>query len=125
MSASKRKNGQGKATAANKKQKKKVASDDEAAGVPQAAMPGRYDKRAPGSIAMCGECGKRFTVTKYTASNPLGSGLLCMPCSNESVATVADKPKPKATKKRVVKTHEEKEFKPVKTLQQACIAVRF
>ncbi|KAL8278410.1 hypothetical protein RQP46_009100 [Phenoliferia psychrophenolica] len=124
VSPAKRKGAQAKG-AASKKQKKQAPSDDEAesGGVPQAPKPGRYDKRAPGSIAMCGECGKRFTVTKYTASNPLGNGLLCLPCSNESIATISAKPKPKATKKRVVKSVEEKEFKPLKTLQQACIAV--
>lgn len=34
------------------------------AGVKEGPKPGRYDKRAPGSISMCGECGKKFTVTK-------------------------------------------------------------
>lgn len=48
-----------------------------------------------------------------------------MPCWNESIQTLSEaKPKPKAPKRRAVKTLEEKEFKPVRTLQQACIAVR-
>ncbi|KAK4698450.1 DNA repair protein RAD7, partial [Phenoliferia sp. Uapishka_3] len=125
---SKRKGGPTKGAAA-KKQKKAAGSEGdggfEIAGVTEGPKPGRYDKRAPGSIAMCGECGKKFTITKYTASNPLGKGLLCHPCSNESIETVsaAATPKPKAPKRRASKAVDERVFKPVRTLQQACIAV--
>lgn len=60
--------------------KKKAADDDDEgdefnlAGVKEGAKPGRYDKRIPGSMTKCGECGKRFTVTKVSCRCRLGPG---------------------------------------------------
>lgn len=48
------------ATAASKKKKQAEA----AAAVPDKPTAGRYDHRALGAIQKCGECGRKFTVTK-------------------------------------------------------------
>ena len=143
VESGKRKNAaKGKAAAA-KKAKVDASEGFQLAGMPEGPKQGRYNDRIPGAISMCGECGKRFTVTKvsrtpgwaetreadapmgqYTVKNPLGGGLLCSPCSNESFEKPT-LPKPKAApKKRAVKTLEEREFKAIKTLQQVCINVR-
>ncbi|KAM0755008.1 RNI-like protein [Meredithblackwellia eburnea MCA 4105] len=127
----KRKNNSAAALAAKKKKARKDAGgddDEDEMFVNAPAKPGRYDNRIPGSIAMCAECGKKFTVTKYTASNPLGNGVLCLPCSQESInsggnARAPTGPKAKQVKKRATKAVEEKEYKTVKTLQQICIGV--
>ncbi|SCV71669.1 BQ2448_3257 [Microbotryum intermedium] len=87
---------------------------------------GKYEHRTPGMISICADCGKRFTVTKYTASNPHGSGLLCSPCTSESIEDRAANPlKPVAKKvvKKRQKVVEETQFRPIKTLQQTVIDV--
>lgn len=114
----------GDSTETAKKKKKLQEEEFNIAGKKEGPKPGRYDNRTPGAIAVCGECGKKFTVSKYTASNPLGAGLLCSPCTSESIETIAAvKPKARAPKKRAVKALDEREYKPVKTLQQCCINV--
>ncbi|KAG0143777.1 hypothetical protein CROQUDRAFT_660863 [Cronartium quercuum f. sp. fusiforme G11] len=93
---------------------------------PSRPKPGKYADRKPGMIATC-ECGKRFTVTRYTPSEP-GRGQLCDTCSKEGFGKKSDaKDGPPATKKRKTKKNQ-----PVKsiwsehttqTLQMACISV--
>ncbi|BGP26547.1 DNA dependent ATPase [Rhodotorula toruloides] len=118
--------------ASKKKAKKDKAADDEdgftLAGAPHAApKKGRYDDRMPGAIAVCAECGKKFTVSKYTASNPRGPGLLCSPCTSESIEDRASFPslpkKPKLVKKKSQKGVEETMYTPVPALQQACLSI--
>ncbi|GAA5959524.1 hypothetical protein JCM3765_002355 [Sporobolomyces pararoseus] len=94
---------------------------------------GRYENRTPGSISVCSECGKKFTVSKYTASNPNGPGMLCGACTTESIEDRATFPsastsksnqkKPIVKKKKSQKSIEETLYKPVITLQQTCLSV--
>lgn len=98
---------------------------------------GRYEHRPVGSFAVCADCGKKFTVSKYTASNPNAQvgGVLCQPCTSESIeeratfpgagASGASTPKrPKAPpKKKSQRGVDETLFTPIPTLQQACLAV--
>ncbi|GAA6000740.1 UV-damaged DNA-binding protein RAD7 [Rhodotorula paludigena] len=103
-------------------------------GLPHAPAPkkGRYEDRTPGAIAVCAQCGRKFTVSKYTASNPHGAGLLCSPCTSESTgesieqrATFpsASKGLKKPVKKKAVKAEIETLYTPVPTLQQTCVAL--
>jgi DNA repair protein RAD7 len=46
--------------------KKKQAEGQAYAQKKDAPKAGRYDNRAPGAIASCGECGRKFTVTKVS-----------------------------------------------------------
>ncbi|BGP34124.1 UV-damaged DNA-binding protein rad7 [Rhodotorula toruloides] len=120
-------------SAASKKKAKKDKGGEEEdgftlAGAPHAApKKGRYDDRMPGAIAVCAECGKKFTVSKYTASNPRGPGLLCSPCTSESIEDRATFPslpkKPKLVKKKSQKGVEETMYTPVPALQQACLSI--
>ncbi|ORY88973.1 hypothetical protein BCR35DRAFT_189676 [Leucosporidium creatinivorum] len=92
------------------------------------AKKGRYENRTPGVISVCSDCGKRFTVTKYTATNPSGPGLLCSPCTSESIEDQAaggqfKAPKPKVVKKKATKAVESGPGRTIKTLQQICISV--
>ncbi|KAM0790783.1 hypothetical protein ACM66B_004631 [Microbotryomycetes sp. NB124-2] len=133
----KRKQPTPKQTAAALKKKKKMDQDangdgsmfDLAGQAHPAPKKGRYENRPPGSIAVCSDCGKKFTVTKYTATNPNGGGLLCSPCTSENIEDLAagakKKPAPKAkpAKKKAVRATEERLYRPIKTLQQNCIAV--
>ncbi|KAH9818650.1 hypothetical protein DFH28DRAFT_1080572 [Melampsora americana] len=78
--------------------------------------PGKYADRKPGMIAICAECAKKFTVTRYTPSEQ-GRGQLCDTCSKEGRAPA---------KKR--KTKKNQPFKAtwsedLKTLQMSCISV--
>ncbi|GAA5826959.1 hypothetical protein JCM3770_005182 [Rhodotorula araucariae] len=121
------------ATSSGSKRKAKKnpdqGSDDfNLAGVPHSApKKGRYENRTPGSIAVCAECGKKFTVSKYTASNPHGTGLLCSPCTSESIEDRATFPAAAKAKKPVKKKAQRAEletlFTPLPTLQQTCLAV--
>ncbi|GAA5985880.1 hypothetical protein JCM10908_006317 [Rhodotorula pacifica] len=142
----------GKSAAAAKKKKllKKPDEDQVAAngfslGGSQLAPPppskqGRYASRPVGSFAVCAECGKKFTVSKYTASDPKGGGgVLCQPCTSESIEERATFPgagkgagsgsgastpkRPKITKKKSQKGVDETLFTPVITLQQSCLAI--
>ena len=64
---------------------------------------------------------------QYTSSNPQGPGLLCGPCSSAIgggvAALTAPKPKKAPLKKKPQKAPEERDLKPVTTLQQTCINV--
>lgn len=132
--------------------KKKQAEGAAHAAKNNAPKAGRYDNRAPGAIASCGECGRKFTVTKvgstfahddgkdrvklmhyllsdldqYTTINPLGKGgVLCSSCSTEGFV-VAPKPKVKAApKKRAVPKKEEaaEKMRILPTLQSLCITL--
>ncbi|BGP50239.1 UV-damaged DNA-binding protein rad7 [Rhodotorula kratochvilovae] len=122
----------GKDAAASKSKKKKPSDTDgddfNLAGVPHSApKKGRYENRTPGSIAVCAECGKKFTVSKYTASNPRGGGLLCAPCTSESIEDRAAFPAAVKAKKPVKKKAQRAEletlYTPIPTLQQTCLAV--
>ena len=133
-------------TAAKKRKLKKPEGVDEDGfrlGGSQLPAPapkkGRYEHRPVGSFAVCAECGKKFTVSKYTASNPNAEvgGVLCQPCTSESIeerasfpgaagaASGASTPKrPKAPqKKKSQRGVDETLFTPIPTLQQACLAV--
>ncbi|KAK4047874.1 UV-damaged DNA-binding protein rad7 [Microbotryomycetes sp. JL221] len=119
--------------AALKKKKKQQDADGEgifdlAGQAHPAPKKGRYENRPPGSIAVCSDCGKKFTVTKYSATNPNGGGLLCSPCTNENIEDLAAgvkkaAVKTKPVKKKAVRAVEERLYRPIKTLQQQCIAV--
>ncbi|GAA5859495.1 hypothetical protein JCM1840_004641 [Sporobolomyces johnsonii] len=128
-SATKRKAPKQPTAAALKKQKQQQADEFMIAGKAEGPKKGRYENRTPGAIAVCAECGKKFTVSKYTASNPNGPGMLCSPCTNESIedrATFpgANKPKPKApAKKKAQKALDESFYQPVTSLQQSCLSV--
>lgn len=64
-------------------------------------------------------------IAQYTASNPLGSGVLCASCSTEGFGNIpAAKVAKPAVKKRAVKRVEEREVRAVPTLQSLCITVR-
>ncbi|GAA5960185.1 hypothetical protein JCM21900_000432 [Sporobolomyces salmonicolor] len=112
-----------------KKQKQQQADEFMIAGKPEGPKKGRYENRTPGAIAVCAECGKKFTVSKYTASNPNGPGVLCSPCTSESIETRAtfpgaNKPKPKTpAKKKAQKALDESFYQPVTSLQQSCLSV--
>ncbi|GAA5945125.1 hypothetical protein JCM3775_000916, partial [Rhodotorula graminis] len=135
-SSTKKRKGKDTASATAKKHKKKkpdVDGDDfNLAGVPHSApKKGRYENRLPGSIAVCAECGKKFTVSKYTASNPHGAGVLCAPCTTESIEDRASFPSAskaaaaakKPPKKKAQRAELETLYTPVPTLQQTCLAV--
>ncbi|GAA5903534.1 hypothetical protein JCM5296_006853 [Sporobolomyces johnsonii] len=128
-SGTKRKAPKQPTAAALKKQKQQQADEFMIAGKAEGPKKGRYENRTPGAIAVCAECGKKFTVSKYTASNPNGPGMLCSPCTNESIedrATFpgANKPKPKApAKKKAQKALDESFYQPVTSLQQSCLSV--
>ncbi|GAA5863638.1 hypothetical protein JCM3774_001199 [Rhodotorula dairenensis] len=130
------------AVVAAKKLKKKPNPDGDGdftlGGAPlQAPVPkkGRYEARPVGSFAVCADCGKKFTVSKYTSSSPTTQGgLLCQPCSAESIEERASFPgaataagaaskRPKLQKKKSQKGVDETLFTPVPTLQQACLAL--
>lgn len=132
----------GAPAAASKKQKKNKDGDGDGGftlgGTPLAApvpKKGRYEARPVGSFAVCAECGKKFTVSKYTASAPTrAGGVLCQPCTSESIeeraafpgaaAAASGAPKrPKVQKKKSQNRVDETLFVPVPTLQQACLAV--
>ncbi|GAA5944250.1 UV-damaged DNA-binding protein RAD7 [Sporobolomyces koalae] len=132
--SSKRKPTKQQEAALKKKQKQEQQKKDEfmLAGKPQTApKKGRYEHRTPGAIAVCAECGKKFTVSKYTASNPNGPGMLCGACTTESIEDRAAFPgagsgQPKGkkpVKKKAQKSVEETLYKPVVTLQQSCLSV--
>ncbi|GAA5943767.1 hypothetical protein JCM1841_002014, partial [Sporobolomyces salmonicolor] len=112
-----------------KKQKQQQADEFMIAGKPEGPKKGRYENRTPGAIAVCAECGKKFTVSKYTASNPNGPGVLCSPCTSESIETRATFPgahKPKSktpAKKKAQKALDESFYQPVTSLQQSCLSV--
>lgn len=103
---------------------------------PPAPKKGRYEHRPVGSFAVCAECGKKFTVSKYTASAPNAAGVLCQPCTSESIEERAAFPganagkaagapkRPQPQKKKSQNRVDETLFTPVVTLQQACLAVR-
>ncbi|GAA5832805.1 hypothetical protein JCM11251_005771 [Rhodosporidiobolus azoricus] len=99
-------------------------------GAMPAPKKGRYEDRTPGAIKVCGECGKKFTVSKYTASNPNGPGLLCAPCTSESIEDRATFPsagpkgkKAASKKKKAEKAIEESKWTPVPTLQTNCLSI--
>lgn len=119
-----------------KKRQKKVQEEGFLlAGKPEASSSlkkGRYENRTPGAIAVCAECGRKFTVSKYTASNPNGPGMLCGACTTESIEDRAtfpsasssdNKAKQKKKKKSVPRSVEETLYKPVATLQQSCLSI--
>ncbi|GAA5913433.1 hypothetical protein JCM6882_001960 [Rhodosporidiobolus microsporus] len=125
-------------TAAQAKKKKAAQAaefgDDGDFTLGGGAMPapkkGRYEDRTPGAIKVCGECGKKFTVSKYTASNPHGPGLLCAPCTSESIEDRATFPsagpkgkKAAPKKKKAEKAVDETKWTPVPTLQQGCLSI--
>ena len=129
-------------TAAKKRKLKKPEGVDEDGfrlGGSQLPAPapkkGRYEHRPVGSFAVCAECGKKFTVSKYTASNPNAEvgGVLCQPCTSESIEERASFPgansgastpkRPKVQKKKSQRGVDETLFTPIPTLQQACLAV--
>ncbi|GAA6061024.1 hypothetical protein JCM10212_001080 [Sporobolomyces blumeae] len=128
-SSKRRSTAAGPSAAQLKKQKKEQHDEFLLAGKPQGpAKKARYEGRTPGSIAVCAECGKKFTVTKYTVSNPNGPGVLCSPCTSESIEDrasfpAAAKPKTKPQKKKAQKSIDEGQYKPVTTLQQSCLSV--
>ncbi|GAA5856906.1 hypothetical protein JCM8547_008457 [Rhodosporidiobolus lusitaniae] len=114
--------------------KKKKAKEAEEFSVGGSALPqpkkGRYEERKPGQIKVCAECGKKFTVSKYTATHPSGTGLLCAPCTNESIEERASfpsaaKPKapPKPKRKQSEKQEKETKYTPVETLGQSCLSI--
>ncbi|KWU42977.1 RNI-like protein, partial [Rhodotorula sp. JG-1b] len=76
-----------------------------------------------GSFAVCAECGKKFTVSKYTASNPNAEvgGVLCQPCTSDGAST--PNKRPKVQKKKSQRGVDETLFTPIPTLQQACLAL--
>ncbi|EZF35832.1 hypothetical protein H109_07198 [Trichophyton interdigitale MR816] len=58
---------------------------------------------APGQLANCELCDKRFTVTAYSKTGPDG-GLLCTPCGKQMAADEKKaKPKPKRQKARATR----------------------
>lgn len=114
----------------NGSKKKKKASkgdedDDYDDGPPVAKKPGRYDDRKPGHITICRECGRKFTVTRYTASHWSGEGQLCDPCAKESKPTNGAaggaEPVKKKRAKRAVQGPEEKTESSIVSLQASCI----
>lgn len=94
---------------------------------PLKRKPGKYDDRKPGMIAPCVECGKRFTVTRYTPSEP-GRGQVCDACAKEGIGKQANgnngppPPKKRKTKKNQPIKHPWSEHT-TQTLQMACISV--
>ncbi|KDE04341.1 hypothetical protein, variant [Microbotryum lychnidis-dioicae p1A1 Lamole] len=130
-SGSKRKSNTVSAAALKKKKKQEAEKHGDSpfdlAHQPQVIpKKGKYENRTPGMISICADCGKRFTVTKYTASNPHGSGLLCSPCTSESIedrAANTFKAAPKKVVKKRQKVVDETQFRPIKTLQQTVIDV--
>ncbi|KAG0662659.1 hypothetical protein C6P46_003163 [Rhodotorula mucilaginosa] len=129
-------------TAAKKRKLKKPENVDEDGfrlGGSQLPAPapkkGRYEHRPVGSFAVCAECGKKFTVSKYTASNPNAEvgGVLCQPCTSESIEERASFPgansgastpkRPKVQKKKSQRGVDETLFTPIPTLQQACLTL--
>lgn len=62
----------GDSTETAKKKKKLQEEEFNIAGKKEGPKPGRYDNRTPGAIAVCGECGKKFTVSKV---NPFALSL--------------------------------------------------
>jgi len=69
---------------------------------------------------------------QYTASNPHGAGVLCAPCTTESIEDRASFPSAakgaaaakKPPKKKAQRAELETLYTPVPTLQQTCLAVR-
>lgn len=58
---------------------------------------------APGQLANCELCDKRFTVTAYSKTGPDG-GLLCTPCGKQMAADEKKaKPKPKRQRARATR----------------------
>ncbi|MBW0505016.1 hypothetical protein O181_044731 [Austropuccinia psidii MF-1] len=95
---------------------------------PSKPKPGKYADRKPGHIATCAECGKRFTVTRYT-QHAQGEGQLCDACAQENSCRKAPEDgnaRPSAKKRR---TKKNPAIKPtwsensIQTLQMACITV--
>lgn len=86
--------------------------------------PGKYADRKPGMIAICAECAKKFTVTRYTPSEQ-GRGQLCDTCSKEGGTQKGQEGRAPPVKKRKTK-----KIQPVqaavsdnfKTLQMSCIS---
>ncbi|KAA1127323.1 hypothetical protein PGTUg99_034938 [Puccinia graminis f. sp. tritici] len=97
---------------------------------PLKPKPGKYADRKPGLITTCAECGKRFTVTRYTISAPGQQGQLCDGCtqelaknpksrSNDNHLPAPAPKKRKTTKNQVVRQPWSENS--IQTLQMACI----
>ncbi|EPQ32299.1 uncharacterized protein PFL1_00495 [Pseudozyma flocculosa PF-1] len=137
------KRGAARATRSAAKKAKKGAGDDDdddyedpagAFGLPEASSSRSkfsYADRAPGSIAYCGGCKAKFTVTQYTKAGP--SGPLCHRCGplyKSDGAKAADKDdayRPPAPKKRQARRKFQNILdaghRTVPTLQSLCIAI--
>ncbi|WAQ89778.1 hypothetical protein PtA15_11A469 [Puccinia triticina] len=117
-----------KAVASSSKKKNDKPEDPE----PSKPKPGKYADRKPGLITTCAECGKRFTVTRYTISAPGQPGQLCDGCAQEvaknpktpgkdnNLPTPAPK-KRKTTKNQVLRQPWSESS--IQTLQMACINI--
>lgn len=122
-----------KEAAAQKKKKKPETSDDEddeedPYKAPSKGVLNGITGDAPpiGTFQNCVECGKKFTVSKYTLAADPGPGFLCHVCAKSSGIDPFKKkaePRKKKTEKRVVQNFEEVE--PVKSLTAMCIEVRW
>lgn len=94
--------------------------------------PGKYADRKPGLITTCVECGKRFTVTRYTIHSSNRTGQLCDGCAQEAKddgrSSNSKNPKGsfaspikkrKTTKNQIIKQPWSEAS--IQTLQMACI----
>ncbi|KAG8978502.1 hypothetical protein FRC05_010747 [Tulasnella sp. 425] len=119
-----------KAAAAKKRKRAEDDSDyddeEDSYNKPSAAN-GAASGPAPdiGSFENCAECGKRFTVTKYTIPRHPPPGYLCHICAKASGKDPFKKPpaakKRKAVERRQVVNFEDTES--VKTLANICIEI--
>lgn len=118
----------GESSGSGKRKKLEDEEDDEDDDPYKAKSKGMMSeavgKVAPiGTFQNCAQCGKKFTVTKYTLSNE--SGMLCHACAKASGADPFKKPAPRKRKdpaeKRTVKNFEEVDT--VKPLTSLCINI--
>ncbi|KAH9450840.1 hypothetical protein H4Q26_017284 [Puccinia striiformis f. sp. tritici PST-130] len=115
-----------KAVASSSKRKR---DDVEESGEPSKPKPGKYADRKPGLITTCVECGKRFTVTKYTISAPAQQGQLCDGCAKEidkNPKSTSNLPVPAPKKRKTTKNQVLRQpwsESSIQTLQMACITI--
>ncbi|EGG02145.1 uncharacterized protein MELLADRAFT_78849 [Melampsora larici-populina 98AG31] len=115
-------------TTATRQKEDPSTSDKRKRESPEPAMKpkaGKYADRKPGMIAICVECAKKFTVTRYTPSEQ-GRGQLCDTCAKGNPTQQDKEARAPPVKKR--KTKKIQPFKAswtenFKTLQMSCISV--
>ncbi|CAH7688019.1 hypothetical protein BY996DRAFT_6430154 [Phakopsora pachyrhizi] len=115
--------------ASSSRQSTKKPAPTSPPGSPPVGRPAKYADRKPGHIATCVECGKRFTVTRYTPNSNHHQGQLCEECADDPLITKPDERKSLEVprkRRKVLKKHSFKSVaveNSVKTLQMACIDV--